>query len=127
MALKDMEPLLFEGIYNNLDWPTQLELMAASLGYVVIANSSIETIEIKDRVYVIYLPSNPNNYQLQELRKINPEFKQTNIDVSVEGNLKEAFLRERLTLNNNFIPQKFLDDYISNNLYILKKEPKKVT
>lgn len=88
MALKDMEPLLFEGIYNNLDWPTQLEIMTASLGYVVIANSSIETTEIKDRVYVVYLPSNPNSYQLQELSKINPEFKQTNIDVSVEGNLK---------------------------------------
>ncbi len=104
---------------NSLDWPIQMEILA-DRGNIIIVNSSIETINIKDRMYGIYLPSYPSYFQLQELIKIYNNLKNIDIDVNVEGNLKEAFNILKYSSNNNFDAHNYLNNYMNHNLILQK-------
>ena len=104
-----IDPYITEDIEPSYDWNTTLSMLA-KLGNVVIANTAVEIEDLSDRWYLIYLPSIPSIYQLNNLETVLEEFKSYNIEVGVYGDLEEYFIT--LRRKKDFDCQKFLKDYI---------------
>ncbi|MDE5889088.1 MAG: hypothetical protein K2H20_03615, partial [Bacilli bacterium] len=116
----------WEGLQLSSNWPTSLEIMSAD-GNVMIANSAPEIEELSKRTYVIYLPDEPNMFQVLFLEKISEELADVSLDVGIYGNYKEEFLKRRLA--PNFDAHDFLKKYIAyhkNKLEESKLTMKKV-
>lgn len=109
-AFLNIDYFPWEGLQLSTDWPTSLEIMSAD-GNVMIANSAPEVIDLKDRTYVIYLPSNPNLFQILFLERISEELASTFLDVGVYGEYREEFIKLRIL--KDFDAHLFLKQYIS--------------
>jgi len=124
-------------LYENLnlfsDWGRSMEEFARN-GNVAIVNSAVEIEEENERLYVIYLPTFPNIYQLIQLSNVLEQLNNIEIDVSVYGVDEEVFKIFRL--NNEFNSKEFLKRYIKfhkislleniNCFYECTKERKKI-
>lgn len=95
--LKDIEPILFEGISS--DWTIGLEQLTKD-GNILIANTAIEIEELEKRLYIIFLPSFCSKFQLKELQKHINEIEVLNIFVDVEGQNRADFLRKIISQSN---------------------------
>lgn len=116
----------WEGLTLSSYWPLSLEIMSAD-GNVMIANSAPEVINLHDRTYVIYLPSNPNLYQILFLERISEELATASLDVGIYGEFREQFLKIRS--RDDFDSHTFLKSYVSyfkNKLEETKLTMKKV-
>lgn len=102
----------WEGLELSRDWPTSLEIMAAD-GNVMIANSSPEVEDLKERMYLIYLPESPTLFQLLFLEHILDEFHDLSFDVGTYGSHRKEFLEIRG--KEDFNSHTFLAEYIKNN------------
>ena len=85
-----IDPYLIEDIELSYDWNTTLSSLA-ELGNVVIVNTAIEIEDLSDRCYLIYLPSNPNIFQLNNLEIALEEFKNYNLEIGVYGTMEKEF------------------------------------
>ena len=107
-----IDPFVLGDIKVTPDWQSTLPSLAAS-GNVIIANTAVEIEDIEDRLYAIYLPSQPNMYQLNVLESCIEEFEKIKIDVAIYGEYAESF--KKLRLNNDFNAIEFLKEYITSN------------
>lgn len=117
----NMEPALYYDMKLTRDWNDSLCNIAAT-GNMIFANSAIEIENVKNRFYLLYLPSNPKEFQLQDLEHFLVQLQEINFDVGVYGKEKEQFLTIRQ--KKNFNSFSFVVDYIKNHREKLNQYPK---
>ncbi len=117
-AFLNIDYFPWEGLELSSDWSTSLEVMSAD-GNVMIANAAPEVKDLKERTYVIYLPSEPNLFQILFLERISIELSESYLDVGIYGSLREKFLEKRMS--NDFDSHLFLKQYISYHKEQLEK------
>ncbi len=109
-AFLNIDYFPWEGLSLSSDWPTSLEIMSAD-GNVMIANSALEIEELSERTYLIYLPDEPNLFQVLFLEHVSEELCGIPLDIGIYGKYKDEFLKRRLS--NDFDAHSFLKEYIS--------------
>ena len=109
----NIDPYVLNDVNVTSDWKTTLPSLAAS-GNVIIVNTAIEIENIEDRLYIIYLPSHPNMYQLKALNSYMDEFKKIDIDVCIYGEHECDF--NELRIKSDFDAIIFLEEYINKNM-----------
>lgn len=102
-------PFIHEHLKLFPDWERSMEVLARD-GNVLIVNSAIEIEKIENRLYLIYLPTFPNLFQLKQLEIILKEFESVDFDVFVYGEDEAIFSEFRM--NHDFDSIDFLRKYI---------------
>lgn len=111
----DMSPYPF--CLNCLNWNDAFEKISAD-GNIIIANAAVEIEDIKNRYFVVYLPTYPTPYQLDNLETIKEQLKDHNIDVGVYGEYRDQFIKDRI--QDNFNSHDYLENYINIHKYNLE-------
>lgn len=81
-------------VFNDIDIPSYWHDAMGTLaekGHMMIVNSAIEIKDLDKRMYLIYLPSNPSNYQISMLYGILKELDGIPIEFRVYGEDKQIF------------------------------------
>ena len=107
-----IEPYFFEDIDISLCWNKTIESFV-KMGNITFVNSSISLNDIDNNLYLLYLPSNPNIYQLNKLEEFIPQLKHINFDVGVYGEMEEEYKNERYKADFNSF--EYLKKYIFKN------------
>ncbi|MBR1717824.1 MAG: hypothetical protein IJ715_00975 [Bacilli bacterium] len=110
-TLIGIEPYFFENVDISFSWAKTIESFVEN-GNITFVNSSISFSD-SDDLFLLYLPSYPNLYQLNMLESFLPQFEQISFDIGVYGELKDEFREDRI--NPNYNSYEYLKKYIFKN------------
>jgi len=117
-AFLDIDYFPWEFLKLSPHWPISLEIMAAD-GNIMIANSSPETDDFKQRTYLLYLPENPTLFQILFLEKVSEELTNTTIEIGIFGKKTKEEINKKLIKST--IAHPFLNSYITFHKKQLEK------
>ena len=109
-SLLDMRPVV-EDINISEGWNETFCKLAAC-GYIAFANSALEILD-EQQLFILYLPSNPLDFQIKFLEDHIEQFSQNNFDVGVFGEEHQEFLKIRN--HQDFSSIDFLTTYIQEH------------
>ncbi len=104
-----IEPNLFYNASISSDWNESLGNMAAA-GSIMFANSATEVEDLEHRLYLLYLPSDLKEFQLNDLERYLEQLKGIHFEVGVYGIVHNEFIKERV--KKDFDSYTFVQKYL---------------
>lgn len=86
----DIDTMAFSNLDIPVYWHDAMGIFADN-GNLMVVNSAIEIEDLDKRMYLLYLPSNLSEYQIEALTAIAAELKGISKDIKIYGSEEEMF------------------------------------